>query len=292
MYKNNTIAVLLTCFNRKELTLNCLKMLSKQKADNFTLDIYLVDDGCTDGTSQIVRAKFPDVNIIRGTGALYWNGGMRLAWQRALSTKPDFYLWVNDDSFIYKDAVSNLLKSYENLIDKNQEAGAILGSMVDPDSKSLTYGGRAKAKGMNPLSIGKIIQPVNEAIKCDFVNGNLTLIPRNTVDRIGILSDKFTHSMGDFDYGLRAKNAGLDCWVAPGVYGECSANPIKGSWQDKSLPISERIKKMNAITQLPPVCEWKYFVKQHGGVLWPLLYLDALLRGISPKLWLILKRKV
>jgi GT2 family glycosyltransferase len=162
--------------------------------------------------------------------------------------------------------------------------------MVDPLTKTLTYGGRCKGKGINPLNMGSILKPAEEPIKCDFINGNLTLIPINTVEKIGLLSDRFTHSMGDFDYGLRAAMAGLSCWVAPGIYGECEANPIKGSWQDMTLDINVRITKMKSISQLPPVNEWSYFVRQHGGTFWPLLYLDARLRGHLPKLWLILQR--
>jgi GT2 family glycosyltransferase len=144
--------------------------------------------------------------------------------------------------------------------------------MVDPKTKKLTYGGRLKGSKFNHLKIGPIIQSENHALKCDFVNGNLTLMPAETVKKIGILSDKFTHSMGDFDYGLRAKKAGLNCWVALGVYGECKVNLVDGSWQDKSLSLDVRVNKMKHITQLPPLQEWSVFIQRHGGWKWPLLY--------------------
>ena len=267
-------------------------MLDKQKSDGFCLDIYLTDDGSTDGTTEKVRDQFKEVNVLQGDGSLYWNGGMRLAWNRALKEDYDFYLWVNDDSFIYPDAIANLLKTYTQLTKQQETVGVILGSMVDPESKSLTYGGRLKGKGLNPLKVGPMLEPTEQPIRCDFVNGNLTLIPSSTVREIGILSEKFTHSMGDFDFGLRANNAGLVCWVAPGIYGECKDNPIEGSWEDRSIDIEARIQKMQRINQLPPLDEWYYFVKQHGGKYWPLMYLDSWLRGHYPKLWLRLKRKL
>jgi GT2 family glycosyltransferase len=164
--------------------------------------------------------------------------------------------------------------------------------MVDPKTKKLTYGGRLKGSKFNHLKIGPIIQSENHALKCDFVNGNLTLIPAETVKKIGILSDKFTHSMGDFDYGLRAKKAGLNCWVALGVYGECKVNLVDGSWQDKSLSLDVRVNKMKNITQLPPLHEWSVFIQRHGGWKWPLLYIDALIRVKLPKVWLVIKRKM
>ncbi|MBL0711381.1 MAG: glycosyltransferase family 2 protein [Colwellia sp.] len=285
------IAVILTCFNRREITLSCLAAL-EQQINVSDISIYLVDDGSYDGTGSAVKKAFPDVNIIKGTGGLYWNGGMRLAWETALASKPDFYLWVNDDSFIYNDAISRLFTCYQELIKQGQSVGAILGSMVDPLTKKLTYGGRLKCSYLNPVKIGSVVVPSAQPQHCDFINGNLILIPASTVDDIGILSKEFTHSMGDFDYGLRAKEAGLNCWVAPGVYGECELNSIEGTWQDKSLSVEERVNKMKSITQLPPLQEWMCFIKRHCGWKWSLLYVDALIRCKLPKVWLFIKRKI
>jgi GT2 family glycosyltransferase len=289
---SNRLAILITCFNRKELTLNCIKMLYQQNVDNLSIVIYLVDDGSTDGTSDLIKQNYPYVNIIEGNGSLFWNGGMRLAWETALKDKSDFYLWVNDDSFIYSDSIARLLICYQELVKQGQTVGAILGSMVDPITKKLTYGGRLKCSRLNPVKIGPVVVPSVDAQKCDFINGNLILIPVTTVDAIGILSNEFTHSMGDFDYGLRSIKVGLNCWVSPGVYGECETNSIEGSWQDKSLPLKDRVDKMKSITQLPPLKEWTTFIKRHCGWKWGLLYIDALVRDKFPKTWLLIKGKI
>jgi len=43
-----SVAVLITCHNRKEATLKCLKSLSEQKYHNISIDVYVVDDGSSD----------------------------------------------------------------------------------------------------------------------------------------------------------------------------------------------------------------------------------------------------
>ena len=88
LIKMEKTAILLTCFNRKDNTINCLKSLYKAlKKYNAEMkfDVFLVDDGCTDGTSEEVKKHFPEVNIIQGSGELFWSGGMRLAWETALN---------------------------------------------------------------------------------------------------------------------------------------------------------------------------------------------------------------
>ena len=71
------IAALLTVYIRCDTTLRCLRELEKQKLpQGFIVDIYLTDDGCTDGTPQRVASEYPHVHIIKGNGNLYWNRGM------------------------------------------------------------------------------------------------------------------------------------------------------------------------------------------------------------------------
>ena len=93
------ISVLLTCHNRKEKTLICLRKLFEQDVRNVEFDVFLVDDGCTDGTAEAVREEFPKIHIIQGDGSLFWNRGMCLAWEEARKNGAhDAVLWLNDDT--------------------------------------------------------------------------------------------------------------------------------------------------------------------------------------------------
>src|SRR5579875_4150500 len=90
-----SVAVLMTCFNRREQTLRCLQHLFAQTAlTQISLHVVLLDDASTDGTAEAVREAFPDVQLMRGTGQLYWNRGMRMAFAEALRRGFDFYLWL------------------------------------------------------------------------------------------------------------------------------------------------------------------------------------------------------
>ena len=114
---HQTIAVLLTVFNRKTKTLECLEHLYKQiPLEGYKVDVYLTDDGCTDGTPKAVKELFPDVNIIQGNGNLFWNRGMYVAWEAATQIKDyDFYLWLNDDTYLYPESLEYMLNSCTKL---------------------------------------------------------------------------------------------------------------------------------------------------------------------------------
>ena len=68
--RHEVYCVLFTVFNRKDKTLCCLERLYAQlPIEGCQLDVFLTDDGCTDGTPGAVAARFPNVSIVRGAGA-------------------------------------------------------------------------------------------------------------------------------------------------------------------------------------------------------------------------------
>lgn len=285
------IAVLMTCHNRKAKTLSCLASLFAQRLANFCFDVWLVDDGCTDGTTEAVRAQFPAVQVITGSGHLYWNGGMRLCWQLALRTEPDFYLWLNDDVNLVTDALLRLVVCYDEQQRSQPKIGAVVGTMQDPFTQQPSYGGRCARSPWLPLAIGSVLAPQERPLYCDYVNGNLCLVPAAAVQQIGILSERFTHSMGDFDYSIRLRRAGFNLIVAPGIFGECALNPLKGSIKDTTVPLSVRVSWMNKPTKCPPLREWLYFIRLYGGPFWILLYMKAVIGRLFPRVWLLVNER-
>lgn len=286
-----SIATIITCHNRKEKTLTCLTNLMNQEAiSDIDLNVYLVDDGSTDGTGTAVKQNFPHVNVLQGDGTLYWNGGMRFAFYEALKNDYDYYLWLNDDTFLYLDAIKLLLETSNNMKRQKGKDVIVTGTIKDIDTEKVNYGGRNIKSKFQPLKFIQLESSV-EPKRCDTFNGNIVLIPRNVTKGIGNISLVFSkqHS-GDFNYGLRAKYAGFESWVAPGIIGTCSSNSIDGSIFDKSLSLKERKNKMNTPQGVPPAKEWMIFAKRHAGFLWPFYWIRTMVRVIFPWSYLLLKK--
>jgi GT2 family glycosyltransferase len=267
------IAILMTCFNRKETTLASIKALYEQTLPkNSNFKVFLVDDGSTDGTSFEVKKMFPHTVLLQGNGDLYWCGGTRLAFKEALKENFDFYLWLNDDTILKENAIKSLLNTYNNLIKENYGSELIvIGSTEDVNSGTITYGGVRRYSNLRPLKF-KIIEPnKDKPLECDTMNGNLVLIHQSVVKKIGIISDGFVHGMGDFDYGLKARKAGVGIFIAPKTLGYCSRNSIEGTPDDESLSFKKRYKQFVS-TKYMPLKQWKIYTKSHAGKLW-VLYL-------------------
>lgn len=247
-----SIAIILTVHNRKEKTLKSLKSLYD---NNFSdLQVFLTDDGCTDGTSEAVLSQYPTVKIVKGDGTLFWNRGMYKAWEEASKGKFDFYLWLNDDTYLYSDALIRMIESAEQF-----PSSIIVGSTNSPDNKKLlTYGGFVN---------GRQIAPTEICQECDNFNGNVVLIPRTVFEKVGNLDWGFSHSIGDIDYGLRARKAGFKNMIAPGFMGECASNPQPPKWMRKSVPFRERVKNLYSPLGYSIPSEFFRFNARHFGYL-------------------------
>lgn len=290
-----TLAVLMCSYNRKARTLAALGALFAQQVPApYQLQVFLVDDGSNDGTADAVTTFYPQVSLLHGNGQLYWNGAMRLAWQQALAQLPDApaFIWLNDDVVLDEGALLRLLQAWQLATRQTDKpAGAVVGAMREPGTTRLSYGGRLRHSALQPLRLGPVLTASAQLQRCNFINGNWCLIPADVVTQIGILSPQFTHSMGDYDYGLRAQQAGFSLWQAPGSFGECAANTGRGGVLDAALPMAQRLQLLQQPNSWPPAAEWQYFVRCHGGPLRMLGLLRVVLRKYCPRLFLWLRQR-
>ncbi|MDA9479226.1 hypothetical protein XI03_33015 [Bradyrhizobium sp. CCBAU 65884] len=264
------IAVLMTCHNRKDLTLASMRSVTHAVGSTARYRFYLVDDGSTDGTADAVIREFPDAQVIQGDGNLYWNRGMRLSWQAAQASGPDFFLWLNDDTLLRRSALTDLLSLY---LQTENPKTIVVGCTADPQTGEITYGGYRRARKLSRLSLRRL--RVDET-ECDTMNGNCVLFPARVVADIGINSRHYTHAFGDNDYGHRARKAGYRIV-------ELKEPVALQSRNRKYEEASSRLTFQNwrFILRHPkgvPVAEWWAFCREHGGLLWPINFLMRYLK--------------
>ena len=139
------------------------KRFFAQKTDTLSIKAYLLDDGSTDGTADAVNKLFSDVTIIQGDGSYFWNEGMRTSFSAALQDGADYYLWLNDDTTLEADALSKLIETHQSLAHAGTPLSIVIGSVKDPETSQLTYGGMRRTSKWHPFHY-KLIEPSNEAI--------------------------------------------------------------------------------------------------------------------------------
>lgn len=269
------IAILLTVFNRKELTIECLNnIFNQQLPPSVILTIFLTDDGSTDGTSKIIKEKFPNVKIIHGNGSLYWNRGMWTAWDFASKEDNfDAYLWLNNDTILRDNAINDMI-IYSN--HENNKC-IIVGAVESSNGDQTTYGGYIS---------GQRIDPNGELQKVDYFNGNVVLVPQYVYNLVGNLDYKYRHSFGDFDYGLIARKKGVSSYLTKNYVGKCDRHDKLNNWCNPNVPLKQRLHSLFLPTGYNPR-EAFYFEHKHYNIFIALFHQFTLwIRVFFPSLWI------
>jgi len=267
-----SIAVLIACYNRKHQTLICLDKLFHDVSLGINeLKVFLVDDGSTDGTEHAVHEKFPQVNIIKGNGDLFWNRSMHLAFSIAMDEGFDYYLWLNDDTLLERAAIDVMLQT--KLQGKSDDT-IVVGAICDPDTGRYSYGGARQLDRFFRPFLCEYVIPNNYPQELDVMNGNLVLIPNQAAIRLGNIDPIFEHAMGDTDYSMRARKLGIMVLLTPSYVGYCTRNKVEGSYRDKGLSVKGRLKQVFSRKGLP-WRSWLAMCWRHGGLLWPIHFFWA-----------------
>ena len=240
------IAVLMTCYNRREKTLRCLSALQEgleQNGSKLSVLVFLTDDGCSDGTADAIHTqgfRFP-VHILQGTGNLFWNGGMINSWKAALAEGGfDGYLWMNDDTYSLPEFWEDLIAADAFSIATYGKHGIYVGSTKDIETGAFTYGGFNYVSKITLLD--QLLPPNGTFQPCQAAHGNITFVSQEVVDKMGIFCEKYWHGGSDHDYTYRAHKAGFPVLVLPRYSAECENDHIGKTRDHTTLPLRERMR--------------------------------------------------
>lgn len=241
------IAALLTVYNRVEKTICCLTNLFQtlEGIDETAVDVFITDDGSTDGTEDEIRRLFPQDNIylLKGNGELFWNGGMINSWKAALNKGGyDGYLWLNNDTKLFPNLWSELKEAEHYSQLQFGQSGIYVGSTCNEEKTEFTYG------GFN--FIGKwllkfeFIHPNGSFQNCQCAHGNITYVSQNVVNKQGIFCEKYLHGGSDHDYTYRAYKRGrLPLFVLRDYVGVCENEHTESTWiKFSKMKLRDRIK--------------------------------------------------
>jgi GT2 family glycosyltransferase len=201
------ISVIIPVRNRQEYTRHILlqiyDQISKIDADN--ISVVVVDDGSTDGTEEIIRTQFPTVHLIKGDGSLWWTGAICRGMEYAIENlTPDYIVWLNDDISLSEDFIGQLREICSSPVSRNAVIGGIVRDKTYPDW--IVFSGMLQKKLIRSLDYFA----TEEVIEVDTLNGNITIIPRTLINKIGLPDQvRFRHYGGDFEFVLRAKKSGF-----------------------------------------------------------------------------------
>ena len=217
------IYIVIPVHNRRDLTRRCLTCLAVQTYPHH--QEVVIDDGSTDGTSEMIRQEFPNVHLLQGDGNLWWteatNVGIRKVqqWLGTTGTANDFLLTLNDDTEVKPDYLQTLLDT------ELAHFPCIVGSpsvdIAQPDKlefagtrMNLVLAGGHQLAADYGYSYATLAGKTTE-VKTDSLPGRGTLIPMEVFQKVGLYdSVRFAHYMADVEFSVLASKAGYPLFIS------------------------------------------------------------------------------
>ncbi|HEX8733829.1 MAG TPA: glycosyltransferase family 2 protein [Pyrinomonadaceae bacterium] len=214
--------------NRREITLQCLRSLSRIDKTNLDVHIVIVDDGSTDGTSEAIRQNFPEVEIIAGDGNLWFTEGTNVGIRAALRHQPKYVLLINDDAVFDEKFLRSMVETAE----KNPRS--VVGSLLllwDEPHKIFQVAPvwETRSGGWRHWQNQTVWTVPEKAWEVDIIVGNCVLVPAAAMSEAGLMNSKKYPNFGDVEYTPRLKKRGWRLLIDPRARVFCQPNNIPAS---------------------------------------------------------------
>jgi GT2 family glycosyltransferase len=219
------ISVIIATYKAREVLADCLQSIY-QNPPSEPYEIIVVDDASKDGTSEMVRARFPEVRLLCNDINLSYSRSNNRAFDQARGR----YLYLlNNDTIVLPNALDKMI----SFLRAHPEAGAVGSKLLNEDGTlqwsvksppsvgAAFFGARSAITRMmpeNPYSRRYLLhlgQDMREPfVVAGYISGASKMMPRRVVDEVGYLDVQMFYHV-DADYCKRIEDAGYKCYYLP-----------------------------------------------------------------------------
>jgi GT2 family glycosyltransferase len=220
------LSVVIVNYNVRAYLEQCLRTVY-EALDGIDGEVFVVDNLSTDGSVELVRDKFPQVQLIANRE----NVGFSRANNQAIRVaKGDYVLLLNPDTVVAEDVFRKVLE----FMDAHPRCGGLGVKMIDGTGRFLPESKRGlptpqvaffKIIGLTRLfpqsrvfgryHLGHL--PEDEAAPIEILSGACMFLRKKTLDEVGLLDESFFMYGEDIDLSYRITLGGYENWYFPDV---------------------------------------------------------------------------
>lgn len=217
------LTIIIISFNTRDMTKNCIESVLSHTR-NIEFEIIVVDNNSNDGSQQMLKNDFPQIQFIENQN----NVGYAKANNQAIEiSKGDKILLLNSDTLISDDSI----KKMAALLDKNPSVGIVGSKLLNEDgtyqlscgifpslwsefsSKMMLNRLFKKSRIFNAHKYG--FWDYSNTKEVDWVTGAFLMVRKDAIDIAGGLDENFFMFYEDVDFCKRVKSAGWKIFFYP-----------------------------------------------------------------------------
>lgn len=195
------------------VTFNSIKWIDECLNSLETSRTLVIDNASTDSTVNHIRKNYPEVIVIQNKTNIGFGQANNIGIQKALSEGAEYVFLLNQDAYSVNDCMEKLIEVHQS----NPEYGILSPIHLNGDGTNLDWNFSEYMKGISSgnLLFDLLSGSVKEVYSLPFVNAAAWLIPKSTIERVGLFDSMFFHYGEDENYCQRVRAYDLQVGVVP-----------------------------------------------------------------------------
>lgn len=281
-----SLIVIIVTYNAMRWAERCINSLL---TSTVIPDIFIVDNGSTDGTQEYIKNHFPSAVFRQNETNLGFGKANNLGLQYALENNYDYVYLLNQDAWVMPDTFEKLIYVQK----ENPEYGVLSPMQLEANCKrfdkifGIVCSQQCNNNLINDLYFNRIdkVYPVNDVMAAHW------LISRECLKKVGGFSPTFPHYGEDNNFNHRVYFKGMKVGIVPGARAihdresrietkekkmymfyvnwlKTLSNPLDNSSHNLLSLIKESISKAKLFKSIMPIkygvrilCNWRIIQK-------------------------------
>lgn len=211
------VSIIIVSYNTREVLQKCIESI-KKNTHKVLYEIIVVDNASKDGSAEFIEYTYPDVHVLKNSSNLGFGRANNLGVDIASG---DYLFFLNSDTLLISDAISELISYAQNNIKNN--IGVVGCRLLSFDGKrpNTSFGYFPSPSSEIRYIISKLVKrPYGIAegtrpLNVDFVCGADMLICKDLFYSIGKFDENYFLYYEETDLQKRIANAGYSRVILP-----------------------------------------------------------------------------
>jgi len=249
------LSIIVLSWNTRELTVACLEAIARatqpragsEMPSALSIETILVDNGSSDGTADLVRVRFPGIEVIALPGNLGFAAGNNVGLRRA---RGRFALLLNSDTQVDRHA----LEYSVSFLQANPDVGAAGIQLVHPDGRlqNSIHNFPSLVTELVPKWLLELVFPRRfpskrfrhpGPVEVEAVLGACLFVRREAWERVGLLPEDYFLFLEETDWCWSMREAGFRIVHLP----DAQLVHHSGASSKKKVPAATRIEYHRAL---------------------------------------------
>lgn len=218
------LSIIIANYNGRDLLADCLQSIYANPP-SCPFEVFVVDDASTDGSSEMVRSRFPQVRLLRNERNMHYGYSNNRAFDLA---EGRYVYLLNNDTLVLPDALDRMVA----FLEAHPSAGAVGSQLLNgdgsiqasvkslPNPMSALFGARSVLTALfpgNPLARRHLLHlshDMSKPFQAGYVSSASIMLRRDVIRRVGYLDERLSYHV-DADYCKRIWDAGWEVHYLP-----------------------------------------------------------------------------